>query len=421
MLDPRAIKKDFPVLKPGLIYLDNTATSQKPDQVIAAEANYYREFNSNVHRGIYDLAEKATAIFEDGRQKVADYIGAPSPRGVIFTKNASEGFNLIAYTWGEANINEGDEVIVTVLEHHSNLVPWQRLVTKKKAKLVFWEPDDKGQLTIDRLQPLLSAKTKLLAMTHMSNVLGVITPVKEAVAEVHKAGAVVVVDGAQSAPHIPVNVQELDCDFFVFSGHKMFAPMGIGVVWGREAILEKTEPFLAGGEMITEVSREGATWNELPWKFEAGTPNVGGVIGLAAAIDYITAIGFPAVMEYELMLLQHGVERLKGIEGIRLFGPEPSALRGPVISFTLAAIHPHDMASLLNEDGIAVRAGHHCAQPLMNFFKVPATTRASFTIYNTKEDLDALAESVAKAQKMFATQSDDVFPNHSRARQVSAE
>lgn len=402
MLDGHAIKKDFPVLKPSVIYLDNTATSQKPNQVIDAVADYYRNYNSNVHRGIYDLAEQATAAFEAGRQTVADFIGAPSTRGVIFTKNASEGFNLIAYTWGDEHIGEGDEIIVSILEHHSNLVPWQRLALKKKAKLVFWEPNQEGVLAVAELEKLLTPKTKLVCMTHMSNVLGVITPVKEAVVAAHKAGAIVVVDGAQSTPHIPVNVQDLDCDFFVFSGHKMFAPMGIGVVWGRESILEKTEPFLAGGEMIQDVSRDGATWNDLPWKFEAGTPNVGGVIGLAAAIDYINAIGFPAMMEYELMLLKYGVEKLKDIPGIKLFGPEPSELRGPVISFALSDIHPHDMASVLNEDGVAVRAGHHCAQPLMRFFGVPATTRASFTIYNTKEDLDALVASVTKAQQMFS-------------------
>lgn len=401
MLDGNVIKKDFPVLKPGVIYLDNTATSQKPNQVIDAVADYYRNYNSNVHRGIYDLAEKATAAYEAGRQKVADFIGAPSTRGVIFTKNASEGFNLIAYTWGEENITEGDEIIITVLEHHSNLVPWQRLAMRKKAKLVFWEPDPLGQLTVDTLRRLLTKRTKLLTMTHMSNVLGVITPVKEAVRIAHEAGAIVCVDGAQSTPHIPVNVKDLDCDFFVFSAHKMFAPMGIGVVCGRESILQKTEPFMAGGEMIQDVSRETATWNDLPWKFEAGTPNVGGVIGLAAAIDYINAIGFPAMMEYELMLLKYGVEKLKDIPGIKLFGPKPSELRGPVISFALGDVHPHDMADILNQDGVAVRAGHHCAQPLMQFFGVPATTRASFTIYNTKEDLDALAAAVKKAQEMF--------------------
>ncbi|MFH0952498.1 MAG: cysteine desulfurase [Patescibacteria group bacterium] len=425
MLDPILIKKDFPILKEGLVYLDNTATSQKPNQVIEAVANYYREANSNVHRGIYDLAEKATGMYEDSRAKVAEFIGAPSAKEIIFTRNATEGFNLIAYTWGEANIGEGDEIIVTVLEHHSNLVPWQRLATKKKAKLVFWEPNEEGILSVDTLKSLITTKIKLLAMTHMSNVLGVITPVKEAAELIHQAGAIVVVDGAQSAPHIPINVQEMDCDFFVFSGHKMFAPMGIGVVWGREDILRGTEPFLSGGEMIQDVTKDGTTWNDLPWKFEAGTPNVGGVVGLAAAIDYINKIGFKKMMEYELMLLNYGIDKLKKIDNIKLFGP-PVTLslssfdklrttlsqlngskgeiveRGPIISFALAKVHPHDLASILNEDGVAIRAGHHCAQVLMNFFKVPAIARASFTIYNTKEDLDVLAEGIIKAQKLFA-------------------
>jgi cysteine desulfurase/selenocysteine lyase len=405
-MDPIKLREDFPILKikvrgKRFVYLDSAATTQKPVQVIEAINNYYKNFNSNVHRGVYFISEEATRLYEEARMKVSRFINAESPRTIVFTRNATEAINLVAYSWGRKNIKEGDEIILTEMEHHSNLVPWQILAKEKNAKLKFIPVKEDGTLQLEKLQELFTPKSKILAITHVSNVLGTINPIKEIVEFTHKNGTLVLVDGAQSVPHIPVDVKDLGCDFLAFSGHKMLGPMGIGVLYGKEKILEEMEPFLGGGEMISQVWLERATWNEIPWKFEAGTPNVEGAIGLGSAIDYLKKIGMENIEKRERELTAYAMERLKEIEGIRIYGPKNPELKSGVISFNLENIHPHDVGTILDQEGIAVRVGSHCAQPLMAKFGVSSMVRASFYIYNIEEEIDIMISALKKVKEIF--------------------
>jgi cysteine desulfurase/selenocysteine lyase len=405
-MDPIKLREDFPILKikvrgKRFVYLDSAATTQKPVQVIEAINNYYKNFNSNVHRGVYFISEEATRLFEEARMKVSRFINAESPRTIVFTRNATEAINLVAYSWGRKNIKEGDEIILTEMEHHSNLVPWQILAKEKNAKLKFIPVKEDGTLQLEKLQELFTPKSKILAITHVSNVLGTINPIKEIVEFAHKNGTLVLVDGAQSVPHIPVDVKDLGCDFLAFSGHKMLGPMGIGVLYGKEKILEEMEPFLGGGEMISQVWLERATWNEIPWKFEAGTPNVEGAIGLGSAIDYLKKIGMENIEKRERELTAYAMERLKEIDGIRIYGPKNPELKSGVISFNLENIHPHDVGTILDQEGIAVRVGSHCAQPLMAKFSVSSMVRASFYIYNIEEEIDIMISALKKVKEIF--------------------
>ena len=398
------IKKDFPVLQrkingKKIIYLDNAATSQKPLQVIEAISHFYKTCNANVGRSIHTLAEEATEKFEEAREKVARFIGATFSREIIFTRNATEAINLVAYSFGQT-LKAGDEIISTVMEHHSNIVPWQFLKTRG-VKLKFIDIDENGNLDLQQFKKLLSKKTKLVCLTHVSNVLGTINPVEEICKLAHAAGSLVLVDGAQSAPHMPVNVKKLGCDFFVFSGHKMLGPTGIGVLWGRAEILEKLSPFLGGGDMIREVKLEETTFNELPWKFEAGTPNIEGAIALGAAIDYLEKIGMQKIREHEIEITKYALGKLSEISGVKISGPTHAAERGGVVSFNLKGAHPHDVAQILDESGIAIRSGHACCQPLMKRLGIAAVCRASFYIYNSKEDVDALVAGIEKVKKVL--------------------
>lgn len=401
-LDDEAIRKDFPILdrtiqgKP-LIYLDNAATSQKPYHVIEQMTSYYRRSNANVHRSIHTLGEEATALYETARDQVCRFIHAPSREGVIFTRGTTEAINLVASSWGRTHLKPGDEILLTVLEHHSNLIPWQLLAKEKGAKLVFLDIDEQGRLQLDTFDRLLTDRTRLVAVTGASNVTGAITPLREIVARAHAAGAVVAVDGAQRVPHLAVDVQELGCDFFAFSGHKMLGPTGIGLLYGKPELLEEMPPFLAGGEMVREVWPDRATWNDLPWKFEAGTPDMAGAIGMGAAINYLDQLGMEAVRAHGDRLLREALAALLKIEGVTVYGPSLSEERVPLISFNCRGIHPHDLAAALDEEGIAVRAGRHCADPLMKRFGVSGTVRASFYLYNTSRDVQAFAQSVQRA------------------------
>ena len=405
-LDAQAVRADFPILsrqihgKP-LVYLDSAATSQKPAVVIDAMDDYYRRYNANPHRGVYTISEEATAAYESARQRVATFINAASPKEVIFTRNTTEAINLVRYSWGRVNVRSGDRILLTEMEHHSNLVPWQLLAQEQGARLEFLCIDDDGLLQLDQLERKL-AGVRLLALTHQSNTLGTINPIKAIAAAARRAGAVVLVDGAQAVPHMPVDVQDLDVDFYAFSGHKMCGPTGIGVLWARRALLESMPPFLGGGDMIKRVKLNEATWNDLPWKFEAGTPSVAEGIGLGAAVDYLSQFGMERVRSHERTLVDYAMEKLQEIPGITLYGPRDPGIHGGAISFTLPNIHPHDLATLVDREGIAVRAGHHCTQPLMDRLGVPATTRASFYIYNRVEEVDQLVGGIQKAQKVFA-------------------
>ena len=402
--DVEAIRNDFSILKqendPSLIYLDSAATSQTPDPVIEAMDAYYRTYNSNIHRGIYRISEEATAKYEEARQRIGRFINARRSSQVIFTRNTTESINLVAYSWGSANLREGDEILVTVMEHHSNLLPWQLLSQRTGAKLRFIEVTDEGVLQLDGLETLLTEHTKLVAMTHVSNVLGTINPVKELTAAAHAIGAKVLIDGAQSVPHFDVDVQELDCDFLAFSGHKMCGPTGIGILYGKSDLLEEMPPFLGGGSMIRSVQRESSTYADVPAKFEAGTPAIAEAIGLAAAVDYLNQVGLEAIFVHEQELLEYAHQKLAEIEGITIYGPKPRQKTG-AITFNLEGIHPHDIAGVLDTVGVAVRAGHHCAQPLMQKFGVIATVRASFYLYNKLEEIDILHEGLLKAQRML--------------------
>jgi len=405
-MDALEIRKDFPVLDQEvnghpLVYLDNGATSQRPRQVIDAVRRFYEEDNSNVHRSVHTLGQRATVLYEGAREKVAELLGAYAAHEIIFTKSATEGLNLIAYAWGRHHLTEGDEVLVTEMEHHSNLVPWQLACRDTGATIKAIPVNDGENLDLSQLDQLINSRTKILAITHVSNVLGTINPIAEIAAKAHAVGAVVVCDGAQAVPHMPVDVQALGCDFYVGTGHKMCAPTGIGFVWGKTEILEAMEPFLGGGEMILDVWIDHSTWNEIPYKFEAGTPPIAAAIGLGAAIDYLNDIGMKAVREHEIELTKYALQTLNHLPGMKIFGPLNPEKKGGLVSFTLDEIHAHDVGTILDSYGVAVRAGHHCAKPLMRKLGVPATTRASFYIYNTTQDIDRLAEALTGCQKVM--------------------
>jgi len=405
-LNPIEIRKDFPILHqevhPGkpLVYLDSTATTQKPVSVLDSMDDYYRKSNANIHRGVYTIAEKATALYEGAREKVANFIGARKSREVIFTRNATESINLVAYSWGRANLNQGDLVILSEMEHHANLVPWQMLAAEKGIRLEFIPVTDDGLLDLDQYPRLLGLSPKLVAFTHMSNVLGTITPAKEITKAAHDAGALVLIDGAQSVPHFPVNIREIDADFLVFSAHKMCGPTGVGVLYGRESILDVMPPFQGGGDMIKKVHLRSFVPNDLPHKFEAGTPAIAEVIGLGAAIDYLNQFGMDAIQKYEHEIINYALRKLSAVAGVRVYGPDAQH-KGAVASFSLVGVHPHDVAQILDSEGIAVRAGHHCAMPLHERFLLDATTRASFYIYSTLDEVDKLVEGLEKVKKVF--------------------
>lgn len=406
-LDAAAIRKDFPILQQmvhgkKLVYLDSTATSQKPEVVIRSMDEYYRKYNANIHRGIYSIAEEATARHEEARKKVQKFINAKSWREIIFTRNTTEAINLVAYAWGRANIHPGDEIVSTLLEHHSNIVPWQLLAKEKSATLKYIPVDESGYLNLDQIDSIITDKTKLVAVTMMSNVAGTITPLKHIIEKAHSVGAITVVDGAQGVPHLKTDVRELDCDFLAFSGHKMLGPF-IGVLFGKRDILEAMDPFLGGGDMIREVHLDGARWNDLPYKFEAGTPAVGEAIGLGVAVDYLNDLGMENVRAHEKHLVGYALERLSEIPGIRVFGPQTVEDRGGVVAFDMAGIHPHDVAAILDGEGICVRAGNHCAMPLHERYDLAATTRASFYVYNVPEEIDKLAETLYRVKTVFGT------------------
>jgi cysteine desulfurase / selenocysteine lyase len=406
-LDPELIRRDFPILDQEinghrLVYLDSASSSQKPQVVIDALDDYYREYNANVHRGIYTIGEKSTAAYEEARAKVARFINAPDAHEIVFTRNATEAINLVAYSWGRKNISRGDAIVLTEMEHHANLVPWQLLVQEKDGDLEFIPITDDGLLRQDVFEVLLRLKPKLVAFTHVSNTLGTINPAKEMVEAAHDAGALVLIDGAQAVPHVPVDVQDLGADFYAFSGHKMLAPMGSGALWARRELLEAMPPFLAGGEMIREVHLRRSEWNDIPWKFEAGTPAVADAIGLGVAADYLMELGMDAVREHERGLVEYALDVLPTrVPQIRIYGPMNPELRGGVIPFNLPGIHPHDVAQVLDRYGVAVRAGHHCTMPLHERLDLPATARASFNVYTTRADIDALADGLLEVIKVF--------------------
>ena len=404
MIDVEKIRKDFPILDQivndePLVYLDNAATTQKPKAVLEAMNQYYQEDNANVHRGVHTLAERATAFYEAARETVRRFINASSTKEVLFTRGTTTGLNWIG-RFAEEILEEGDEVLISIMEHHSNILPWQEACRKAGAKLVYVYLKD-GGLDLEDFRKKLTDRTKFVSIAHASNVLGVINPVQEIAQLAHEKGAIVVVDGAQSVPHMKIDVQKLDADFFVFSGHKMAGPTGIGVLYGKEQYLNQMSPVEFGGEMIDFVYEQSATWKELPWKFEAGTPNMAGAIGLAAAIDYLEAIGMDAIERHEQDLIAYVFPKLQAIEGLKIYGSQDLAKRSGVISFNLGDLHPHDLATALDYEGVAVRAGHHCAQPLIQYLEVPATARASFYLYNTKEDCDKLVEALIKTKEFF--------------------
>jgi len=406
-LDLLKIRADFPILKrevrPGvpLVYLDSTATSQKPNQVIEAMNQYYRRSNANIHRGIHALAEESTAAYEAARERIAAFIGAPSPRQIIFTRNATESINLVAQTWGRANLVKGDLIILTDMEHHANLVPWQMLAARQELRLEFIPVTSFGLLDLDAYDQLLKLGPKLVAFSQMSNVLGTITPAAEIIRLAHENGALALVDGAQSVPHIPVDIQTLDADFLVFSGHKMCGPNGIGVLYGRQSLLESMPPFLGGGDMIKRVELRSFSVNELPYKFEAGTPAIAEAIGLGAAVDYLSEIGMENIEQHEQMIAAYLLERLEEIPGVTIFGPAAEH-KGALASFTLSDVHAHDISQILDDVGIAVRAGHHCAMPLHTKYQIPASARASFYLYNNLEEVDLLVEGIYRVKEIFA-------------------
>ncbi|HWQ45281.1 MAG TPA: cysteine desulfurase [Longilinea sp.] len=405
-MDTEKIRSDFPIMKreirPGipLVYLDSTATAQKPVQVIEAMDQFYRKSNANIHRGVHTLAEEATAMYEEARTKTARFINSKKARQIIFTRNATESINLLAYSWARVNLKNGDLVILTEMEHHSNLVPWQMVAAEKGIRLEFIPVADNGLLDLEVYRHLLEQSPKLVAFTHMSNVLGTITPAQEIVNLAHQAGAITLIDGAQSVPHFPVDVQALDVDFLAFSAHKMCGPTGIGVLYGKESLLEAMPPFMGGGDMIKKVYLRSFTPNDLPHKFEAGTPAVAEVIGLGAAVDYLNTIGMDAIAAHEQQIIRYALEQLGQVKGVKVLGPE-AKFKGGVAAFTLEGVHPHDVAQILDGDGIAVRAGHHCAMPLHDKYGLPATTRASFYLYNTEAEVDKLVTGLHKVQKVF--------------------
>ena len=402
--DVQAVRADFPILaervhgKP-LVYLDNAATTQKPRQVLDAIAHYYAHDNANVHRGVHALSGRATDAFEAARVKVARFLKASSEREIIFTRNATEGINLVAQTWGRANVGRGDEVLISAMEHHSNIVPWQLLCEDQGASLRVIPMFDSGDLDLDAFRRLLTPRTRIVAISYLSNALGTINPVADVIGAAHDAGAVVLVDGAQAAYHMPVDVAALGCDFFVLTGHKLYGPTGIGVLYGKAALLEAMPPWQGGGDMISTVRFEGSTWNVLPYKFEAGTPHIEGAIGLGAAVDYVSAIGMDRIQAHEQELLRYGTEALQQIDGVRLVGT--ARRKASILSFVLDGVHPHDIGTIVDREGVAIRTGHHCAQPVMDRLGIPATARASLAMYNTREEIDRLADAVRKVRKVF--------------------
>ena len=405
-LDVAAIRADFPILQRRvhglpLVYLDNAASSQKPRVVIDVLTRYYEQTNANVHRGVHTLSEEATAQYEAARAKVAAFIGSCCPKEVIWTRNATEAINLVAYSWGRANLRRGDRILLTEMEHHSNLVPWQILAAEIGYEIDYLRVADDGTLILDDLPRLLTSRTRLLGFTYVSNVLGTINPVKELTEAAHQVGALVLLDACQAVPHMPVNVKELGIDFMAFSGHKMLGPTGIGCLWGRRELLNVMPPFMGGGDMIREVHLSGFKPSELPWKFEAGTPAIAQAIGLGVAVDYLSKIGMEAIHAAERELVTYALERLREVKGLRILGPGAEK-RGGLVSFTLEAAHPHDIAAVLDGLGIAIRAGHHCAQPLHERFGIPASARASFYLYNTKDEVDLLVKGLHKVVEMFS-------------------
>ncbi|EAF4519333.1 cysteine desulfurase [Listeria monocytogenes] len=406
MIDIQKIRADFPILaqeineKP-LAYLDNAATSQKPKQVIEALTHYYEFDNANVHRGVHTLAARATDAYESARGKVAKFIHAREVAEIIFTRGTTSAINLVVDSYAEANIEAGDEIVISYLEHHSNLIPWQQLAKRKGAVLKYIELEEDGTISVEQAKKAIGEKTKIVALAHVSNVLGTIAPIKEIAAIAHQFGAVILVDGAQAVPHMEVDVVDLDADFYAFSGHKMMAPTGIGALYGKRELLDAMEPTEFGGEMIDFVELYDSTWKELPWKFEAGTPIIGGAIALGAAIDYLAEVGLENIQAHEQALASYAIEEMSKIEGITIYGPKDASKRCGLVTFNLEGAHPHDIATILDEDGVAIRAGHHCAQPLMKWLDVSSTARASFYIYNTKEEIDALIDGLKLTKEYF--------------------
>ena len=402
------IRQDFPILKrkvngnKTLIYLDNAATTQKPISVMNAIYNYYMNYNSNIHRAVHQLAEEATFEYEKTREKVAKFINAHSADEIIFTRNATEAINLVSYSWGRTNVNKGDRVVITEIEHHSNIVPWQILTQEKGAKLDYIGIDNNGYLNMEDCKKYLQRdKVKLLSISHMSNVLGTIVPINEIIEMAHQNGILVMVDGAQSVPHMPVDVQDMDCDFMVFSAHKMLGPTGVGVLYAKKEILNEMQPFIGGGDMIKEVHKHKTIYNDLPYKFEGGTPNIAGVIGFGAAVDYLKRIGMHNVREHEIEITSYAIKAIADIKGIILYGPSDANHRGGVVAFNIGDIHPHDLATIMNDHGIAIRSGHHCAQVLMERLDIAAASRTSFYIYNTKEEVDKFINALDEARRIF--------------------
>lgn len=403
-VDSEKIRKDFPILKRKvngnqLVYLDNAATSQRPKAVIEAIQDFYNNYNSNIHRGIHHLSEEATDKYENSRERIANFVNAKDYQ-TIFTRNTTESLNLIAYAWGLENLRSGDEIVLTIMEHHSNIVPWQ-FFKKIGVVIKYVDVNEDGTLKMKQFEEMITKKTKIVSTVHVSNALGTINDLSNIEKIAHDNGAIFVVDGAQSVPHIPVDVKKLKADFFAFSGHKMLGPTGIGVLCGKTELLEKMNPFMFGGDMIKEVFTTGSTWNDLPWKFEAGTPNIAGGIGLGAAVDYLKTIGMDNVREHEKELLKYAHKKLGAIEGLKIYGPEDVNKKSGVVTFTLGDIHPHDMATIVDNKGIAIRSGNHCTQPLHDRFSLTSTSRASFYIYNTKEEIDKLVEALEEARKVF--------------------
>ena len=406
--DVHRIRREFPTLHQEvngryLAYLDNAATSQKPKAVLEVVDRYYRRDNANVHRGIHELSRRATLAYEGARERVAVWLGASEPAEVVWTRGATEAINLVAATWGMDNLGEGDEILLTTMEHHSNIVPWQLVARRTGARIRYLEMDDQGRLRMENLDEVLTERTRLVSVVHISNALGTINPVREIAQAAHEKGALVFMDGAQAVPHRKVDVGALGADFYALSIHKMCGPTGVGVLWARKALLEAMSPYQGGGEMISIVQREESTWAEVPHKFEAGTPNIAGAIGAAAAVDFMEEVGYDAIQAHEEALIRYALEKLNAIPGMTIFGPRDPAERSGVISFALGDAHPHDIATILDSEGVAIRAGHHCAQLVMRHFNVSATTRASFSLYNTREDVDRLVAGLKVVQSIFGT------------------
>jgi cysteine desulfurase / selenocysteine lyase len=402
--DVARVRADFPILRRQarghpLVYLDNAATTQKPQIVIDAIARYYCEINANVHRGVHELSEVATEAYEGARGKIARFLNAPDGRCIIFTRNATESINLVAHAFGRSRVGAGDEVVISAMEHHSNIVPWQLLCEERGARLRVAPIDDRGELLLDELEALIGERTRLVSIAHMSNALGTVNPVEEIVRLAHARGVPVLFDGSQAAYHMPVDVQALDCDFYAATGHKLYGPTGIGILYGKAALLDSLPPFLGGGDMISSVTFEKSTWNTLPHKFEAGTPDISGAIALGVAIDYIQSVGLTQVAEHERELLAYGTDALSSIPGLQLIGT--ARRKASILSFVLEGVHPHDIGTIVDREGVAIRTGHHCAQPVMDRFGIPATARASLAMYNTREDIDALVRALHRVRELF--------------------